>query len=313
MLNNSPSVLSVSVVTMRRYTNIDGSLPHTASAVFKWAVMDRLAGRRAPNRQPFEAPHVFNDGATLRSNVSDVLATWIGHATWLVQLAGVNMLVDPIWARTISGFIRRRSAPGVALGDMPRVDIVLVTHNHRDHMDSPTLRHFANAPMAVVPMGLGPALGRLGYREVKELDWWQTLRAGEVSITFVPSQHWSRRGLTDTNATLWGGYVLEGGGKRVYHTGDTAYFDGFRDIAWRIGSPDAALVPIGAYEPEWFMRKEHMNPEDALMAASDLDARRILPMHWGTYQLSDEWPGEPPQKLVELADSEQRLLERLTL
>jgi L-ascorbate metabolism protein UlaG (beta-lactamase superfamily) len=193
------------------------------------------------------------------------------------------------------------------------VDIVLVTHNHRDHMDTPTLRHFAWAPIAVVPMGLGPALCRLGYREVKELEWWQTIRAGDVSITFVPSQHWSRRGLVDTNATLWGGYVLEGGGKRVYHAGDSAYFDGFRQIAWRIGSPDAALLPIGAYEPEWFMRKEHMNPDDALMAASDLDARRILPMHWGTYQLSDEWLGEPPQKVVELAERDHRLSERLTL
>jgi L-ascorbate metabolism protein UlaG (beta-lactamase superfamily) len=292
---------------------MDGSLPPSASVVFKWAIWDRLTGRRTPNRRPFAVPRIINDGAALRRNRCDPLVTWIGHATWLAQLAGVNMLVDPIWARRISGLVARRSPPGVALGDMPRVDVVLVTHSHRDHMDTRTLRHFADAPLAVVPMGLGPALRRLGYREVQELAWWQTIRAGGASITLVPSQHWSRRGLTDTNKTLWGGYVLEGGGKRVYHAGDTAYFSGFRAIADRVGSPDAALLPIGAYEPEWFMRRQHMNPQDALRAASDLDARRILPMHWGTYQLSDEWLGEPPHKVVELAQRDRRLLERLTL
>lgn len=298
---------------MPRYRNLDGSLPHVGSTVFRWAVMDRLSGRRSPNRQPFEVPHVANDGAALRNNVSDALVTWVGHATWLVQLAGVNMVVDPIWAKAISGVVPRRSAPGVSLKDLPRIDVVLVTHNHRDHMDAPTLRHFSKAPLAVVPQGLGPSMRALGYTNITQMEWWQTIAVGNASITFVPSQHWSRRGVADTNETLWGGYVMEGGGKRVYHTGDTAYFDGFKEIARRCGSPDAALLPIGAYDPEWFMRRQHMNPEDALHAAQDLDARRILPMHWGTYQLTDEWLGEPPHKVVELAEKDPQLLARLTL
>ena len=280
---------------MSRYRNPDGSTPQSASTVFKWLVADRVSGRRSPDRRPFDVPRVVNDGAALRANLSDPLLTWIGHATWLVQLADVNLLIDPVWAPVIGGFVRRRSAPGVALADMPRVDVVLVTHNHRDHMDVPTLRRFAGAPLAMVPVGLGRALRRLGYRDVRELAWWQAERAGGVSVTLVPSQHWSRRGLVDGNATLWGGFVIEGDGKRVYHAGDTAYFAGFREIAGRCGSPDAALLPIGAYEPEWFMRRQHMNPADALRAAADLDARRILPMHWGAYQLSDEWLGEPPR------------------
>ena len=298
---------------MPRYRNLDGSLPHSAAIVFKWGVLDRLAGRRTPDRRPFEVPRVANDGAALRRNISEPLVTWVGHATWLVQLAGVNLLVDPVWAEIVAGVVPRRSAPGVALAALPPIDVVLVTHNHRDHMDLSTLRHFSAAPLAAVPLGLGRPLRRLGYREVRELDWWQTVRAGKVAITLVPSQHWSRRGLTDINATLWGGFVIEGGGRRVYHSGDTAYFDGFREIARRLGSPDAALLPIGAYEPEWFMRRQHMTPEDALMAAHDLDAGRILPMHWGAYQLTDEWLGEPPQRVVAAAEKDPRLLERLTL
>jgi L-ascorbate metabolism protein UlaG (beta-lactamase superfamily) len=295
-----------------RYRNLDGSIPHTMSTVFKWAVMDRLAGKRAPNTAPFDVPRVENRGEALRHNSSDPLLTWVGHATWVIQMQGVNLLVDPIWARAIGGMVPRRSAPGVLVADLPRIDVVLVSHNHRDHMDAPSLRLFPKAH-AVVPMGLGPEMRSLGYARVTELEWWQPVDVGGVKVTLVPSQHWSRRGISDTNESLWGGFVVEGGGKRVYHSGDTAYFSGFTEIARRCGSPDAALLPIGAYQPEWFMRRQHMNPEDALQAARDLDARRILPMHWGTYQLTDEWMGEPPQKVVELAERDTRLLERLTL
>jgi L-ascorbate metabolism protein UlaG (beta-lactamase superfamily) len=293
-----------------RYRNIDGSLPPGPGDVFKWAVIDRVKGARVPNRKPFDVPRIANDGAALRANDSEATVTWVGHATWLVQLAGVNMLLDPIWASSIGGVIPRLSAPGLAMDHLPRVDAVLVTHNHRDHMDAPTLRKLAMCGRAVVPMHLGVEMRRLGFGNVIELDWWQHTRVGAATITFVPSQHWSRRGLADTNDTLWGGFVMEGGGKRVYHSGDTAYFSGFLDIARRCGSPDVALLPIGAYEPEWFMRKQHMNPEDALRAGLNMDAKQILAMHWGTYQLTDEWPGEPPLRFVDLAARDSRVQER---
>jgi L-ascorbate metabolism protein UlaG (beta-lactamase superfamily) len=235
----------------------------------------------------------------VRGNTGAPWLTWIGHASWLVQLAGKNVLIDPIWAAAISGVVKRNGAPGLRLEDLPPIDLVLVTHNHRDHMDEPTLRKFT-AAQAVVPLGLGPAMKKLGYSRVTELDWWQTFALEALTVHFVPSQHWSRRGLTDANDTLWGGFVLSAGGVSVYHSGDTAWFEGFKLIAERVGHVDVALLPIGAYQPEWFMRRQHMNPEDALRAFRDLKARRMLAMHWGTYQLTDEWLGEPPLKLREL-------------
>lgn len=280
-----------------RFVNLDGSTPLKASAVFKWAVVDRVLGRRRPDRRPAHTPRVQADLQALQHPPEagqGARLTWLGHASWLIQLDGISLLIDPIFSDTIGFAIRRHVPPALSVAQLPDIAAQLVTHNHRDHLDLPSLD--AVARPIIGGLGLAPFFTRyeLGCTE---LDWWATTRVGGVTIRFVPAQHWSRRGLRDENATLWGGFIIEGSSARLYHSGDTAYFDGFTHIAQRSGPIDAALLPIGAYDPDWFMGKQHMNPEQAVRAFRDLQAHAFVAMHWGTFQLTDEPMDEPPQRL----------------
>jgi L-ascorbate metabolism protein UlaG (beta-lactamase superfamily) len=220
--------------------------------------------------------------------------TWLGHASWLVQLAGISLLIDPVLGERISGFIRRNVPPGLRTEELPRIDACLVTHNHYDHLDLPTLKQ-VGAPVWA-GQGTAPLLNAAGL-EAHELGWWEAAAVGPARLHFVPSQHWSRRGLFDINEMLWGGFVVETDGIRVYHSGDTAYFKGFADIGHRFPGLAAAMLPIGAYDPPWFMESQHMNPEQAVQAVLDLGAQDFLAMHWGTFKLTDEPLDEPPQRL----------------
>jgi len=280
-----------------RFKNLDGSGPQPLNQVFKWAVADKLAGRRrkSPDRAP--VPRVEPDLALLSTPPAPgegARLTWLGHASWLVQLDGVSLLVDPVLRDTIGGFIRRNVPPGVPVEQLPPITASLVSHNHYDHLDLPTLKQ-VGAPIVT---GLGHAPIFRGSRlAVTELDWWKSTKVGPVTVHFVPSQHWSRRGLNDINEMLWGGFVLEGSSARVFHSGDTAYFEGFKEIGRRYPGLDAALLPIGAYDPPWFMSRQHMGPEEAVQAFEDLGAARFLAMHWGTFKLTDEPLDEPPRRL----------------
>jgi L-ascorbate metabolism protein UlaG (beta-lactamase superfamily) len=244
-------------------------------------------------------PALTNDGRALRRAAADAL-TWVGHASFLVQLGGSSALIDPVMSPAlVGGLIPRNVAPGLDWQALPRIDLVLVTHNHRDHMDAPTLRRLGPDPVYVVPRGLGRWFTRAGLRRVVEMQWWQRERIAGMDVTFVPAEHWSRRGLLDTNESWWGGYVIERGGLRVYHSGDTAWFDGFALIRDKCGAIDAAMLPIGAYAPRWFMQPQHMDPFDAVRAFAALGARRFVAMHWGTFKLTDEDLLEPPRLLAE--------------
>jgi L-ascorbate metabolism protein UlaG (beta-lactamase superfamily) len=280
---------------MARFRNLDGSGPNAGSQVFRWAVIDKVTGRRRRSARAAPVPWTKTDPgriAVAPRPGEPARLTWIGHASWLVQLDGVSLLIDPVFSRRISGIVPRNVPAPLQPTELPRIDATLVTHSHYDHYDRPSV----NAAGARVITGSG--LGREMDLPSHELGWWDTERVGDgVRVSFVPSQHWSRRGLFDTNETLWGGFVIEGSRARVYHAGDTAWFAGFKEIGERFPDLDAALLPIGAYDPGWFMEKQHMNPEQAVQAFLDLRARRLVAMHWGTFKLTDEPLNEPPQRL----------------
>jgi L-ascorbate metabolism protein UlaG (beta-lactamase superfamily) len=276
------------------FVNLDGSGPHALSAVYKWAVRDKLAGRRRKSPPRADVPAVEVNASALRPAPAagePPRLVWLGHASWLVQLAGVSLLIDPVLGDSIVGVTKRNGRPPIAAGALPPIDAQLVSHNHYDHMDMSSLR----AVGAPVVVGLDNARHFGARLVVTELGWWDTVEIGGVRVTYVPSQHWSRRGFTDSNRSLWGGFVIHAGGRAIYHSGDTAYFDGFAEIGRRFPRLDAALLPIGAYDPEWFMSKQHMNPREALDAFRDLGARRVVAMHWGTFKLTDEPLDEPPR------------------
>ncbi len=248
---------------------------------------------RADNYAELDAirPAVRDGGAAALAS-GDPCAVWIGHATYAFRLGGQLVVTDPIWG-SITG-VPRLVAPGVPLDQLPPVDIVLVTHDHRDHMDLPTIHKLTPGATYIVPLGNA---GRIKRANVVELDWWQTHRVGELEITLVPSRHWSMRMPWNRNATLWGGYIVRGLEGTVYHSGDTAWGEHFAEIAAKVGAIDWAMLPIGGYAPRWFMEPQHIDPYEAGRAFVALGARNLLAMHWGTFRLTDEPVGEPPARL----------------
>jgi len=289
-----------------RFLNLDPMEPHGFGDVLQWQVLDRLSGKRrsSPDRAP--VPVVPADRDRLRTppgRGEGARVTWLGHASFLVQLDGISLLVDPVLGDRMGplGLIGRNVPPGLRPEELPRIDASLVTHNHYDHMDLPTLK----AASATVYAGLGNERLIRGARlPCVPLRWWQSVRLRGVTITFVPAQHFSQRGTWDRDRTLWGGFVIQGSSATLYHAGDTATFSGFKEIGRRFPGIDAALLPIGAYDPRWFMKPVHMDPEEAFQAFEDLGARTMVAMHWGTFKQTDEPLDEPPRRLE--AERERR-------
>ncbi|HEX6135823.1 MAG TPA: MBL fold metallo-hydrolase [Longimicrobiales bacterium] len=248
------------------------------------------------------------DVARPRAAPDELRITWIGHATFLIQLAGINLLTDPVWSLRASPVFwagpRRLVPPPLPFDALPDIDAVVLSHDHYDHLDSATVRHlhrrFGSGLHWITPLGYRAWLGRRGVRNVTELDWWAHARvdtaAGPLHVRAAPAQHWSRRTPFNERTRLWASFVLGAGHRRVFFCGDSGWFDGFDSIA-RLGPFDAALLPIGAYEPRWFMKPAHMNPEEAVRAFTALGATGLfVGMHWGTFRLTDEPAFEPPER-----------------
>ncbi len=313
--------------------NYLAALGNSGSNFWKWQWQRTWAGLPKPPEKGYASvfPVVKPDVAWLRANRSETTATWIGHATVLMQVAGVNILTDPHLTERASPVSfagpKRRVPPALTFDELPHIDMVVISHNHYDHLDEGTVRRLAlqpgGSPRFFVPLGNRAWFKQLGIDDVVELDWWDKQAFKGLEVTFTPVQHWSSRSLNDRFATLWGGWHIRGDAARTgsaaaqpaigvgaaaavatarqfsfFFAGDTGYSKDFADIAQRLGAVDFAILPIGAYEPRWFMASQHVDPVEAVKIHRDLKARQSLAMHWGTFELTDEALDEPPRALA---------------
>jgi L-ascorbate metabolism protein UlaG (beta-lactamase superfamily) len=290
-----------------RFFDRDGMPPKKLSEVLRWQF-----GERQRATWPDWVANDHADKPPPRVEGGKVRLSFVGHASWLIQTAGLNILVDPVWSMRASPVSfagpKRHNDPGIAFDALPKIDVVLVSHGHYDHLDLPTLSRLAAkfAPRVVTPLG-----NDLVMREADDaikaegFDWKDRVELGnDVAVTLVPTRHWSARGLFDRNKTLWASFVLETPVGKLYIVCDSGYGEGahFRKVAEAHGPLRLAILPIGAYEPRWFMRDQHMNPEDAVKALADCGAAQALGHHWGTFQLTDEAINAPVIALGEALD-----------
>jgi N-acyl-phosphatidylethanolamine-hydrolysing phospholipase D len=261
--------------------------------VLRW----RLRRPPARRRNAIEVPVVAEDGARLARVAERAEVTWIGHSSWAVHEGERTVLLDPHFGPR--AFLpRRQSPPGLPLAAVPRDAVALLSHNHYDHLDAWTLARLPKTVSWLVPLGLERFVRSFGFERVRALGWWGTAEVAGWHFTFLPAQHWSNRFGQARDATLWGGWLLDSGRTRVLYGGDSGYFHGFAEFGRRFAPLAAALLPIGAYLPRWFMRGVHMSPEEALAAWRDTGARLLLPGHWGALDLADEALDEPPRELA---------------
>lgn len=300
--------------------NYLGNVNKSQGDFFRWQYQRLVDGLPKPTKTP--TPIVLPDLTFIQGNGNPATSammqpaiTWIGHATMLVQANGLNVLTDPIFSERASPIQalgpKRVQAPGVSLAQLPPIDVVLISHNHYDHLDKTSVLALANqaqaATLFIVPLGVKALFDDLGINNVKELDWWDSVNVKGVEFNFTPVQHWSARGLGDRSQTLWGGWAVLGAQTHWYFSGDTGYSQDFADTQKRFadrqtaaqgGGFDLALIAVGAYEPRWFMKDQHVNPAEAVQIHLDLKAKRSVGVHWGTFNLTDEPLDQPPKDLA---------------
>jgi L-ascorbate metabolism protein UlaG (beta-lactamase superfamily) len=294
-----------------RFFDPHGAPPRSHRDLLRWFVDRHWRG--AKSRWPSKAPSPYVDRPPQRVEGVAWRISYIGHASLLIQTAGINILIDPVWSQRASPFRfagpKRVNNPGIAFADLPLIDVVLVSHGHYDHLDLATLSQLTavHRPLVITPFGNDtimrnhdPAISAQGY------DWDDRVDIGSgATVTLVPAQHWSARNLSDRNMSLWASFVIETPTGRVYAVGDSAYGDGryFREARQRYGPFRLAILPIGAYEPRWFMQDQHMNPAEAVQAFIDCEAEYALGHHYGTFQLTDEPMDAPLTELHEALHS----------
>jgi L-ascorbate metabolism protein UlaG (beta-lactamase superfamily) len=281
-----------------RFHNVEegGKTPSVITLTLHFALNHALRSFSTDQPSEFISGPRDAPGLNLPPHTTEASITWIGHSTFLLRIAGQSILTDPVLGRRVGNRflgVRRLTSPGLSYEQLPQIDVVVISHSHYDHLDNPTIRQLGRRPIYLVPLGMGSHLWGLGCNKIIEYNWWESIDVLDISFSLVPAQHSSYRSPWDRNRTLWGGWVIHGGGTRIYFAGDTAYFGEFRRIATRYAPIDFALLPIGGYEPQRIMRSLHMTPEEAGQAYLDLAARVLVPMHWGTFPLTAERTDEP--------------------
>ncbi len=234
-----------------------------------------------------------------------ISTTFINHATHLVQMNGLNILTDPIFSERASPFSwigpKRARKPGMKLDELPRIDLIVISHNHYDHMDAESIELLTQKfdPLFIVPLGNAELIKDMGAKKIVELDWWEEhiIEKNQTTIKVVPTQHWSSRALFDRNEALWCGFIIKNNFKQFYYSGDTGYGEHFKKISEKFGKMDLSFLPIGAYEPRWFMKQQHMNPDDAVQAHLDVKSAKTIGTHFGTFQLTNEGIDDPVEAL----------------
>ncbi len=283
---------------------------HRPDSWTRWSFFAARAWQSFTAPRTFSAPRVANDGHALRGGPAAPTITWVGHSTLVVQLEGLTILTDPHWGPRASPLSwagpRRLGAPGLAFEDLPRIDVVVISHDHYDHLDAATVTRLAAAhdPLFVVPLGLKAWFRESGITRVQELDWWGGHVYRGVRFVCVPAQHFSQRSFFDRDTRLWASWVIVGTSRRLYFGGDSGYFTGFKEAGRRLGPFDVAALAIGAYRPPAIMQFVHTTPEEAVQAFEDLRASVLIGIHWGTFDLAEEPLGEPPVRM--LAEARRR-------
>ena len=294
---------------MKRYENLDNVISNKSFKDMRQWQKERRTKVKDLSLNIEQCPHKkVNE---INGNRNRTSYTWIGHSTFLIQINGVNILTDPVWAKRM-GFQKRLTEPGISLSDLPEIDLVVISHGHYDHLDFPTLKKLIGNPRYFVPVGLKALFIRKGYQKVTEMNWWESAEFRGITIHFVPAQHWTRRTLTDMNSSHWGGWIFQSSEETFYFVGDTGYFGGFKQIADRF-TIDTVFMPIGAYEPEWFMAAAHISPEDSVKAFLKLKAKFFVPMHYGAYRLADDTGPEALERLYREWEKQQLPDEQLNV